>query len=129
MRRLIAILFLTVYFNVAWGSAFNLHFCCGHLSDITFANFNHHNSDGGKTKNALPDCCKEKSLQAKTDNHKTSGNIVLIENNLKYILPLYSGGEENNFYYNLHPGASTWFYDFRSCFRNKKFLVYCNLRI
>ena len=128
MRRLIAILFLTVYFNVALGSAFNLHYCCGNFSDISLVIFNNHNSEKCKTKNSLPDCCKDKSLLAKTDNHKTSVSGFLPENNLKYILPIYTGGEETNFYYDPH-SSSPWFYKIRSCSRNKIFLIYRNLRI
>ena len=128
MQRFTALLFLTVYFNVAWGSAFNLHYCCGHFSNISLVIFNNHNNEKCKTKNSLPDCCKDKSLLAKTDNHKTSVSGFLPENNLKYILPIYTGGEETNFYYDPH-SSSPWFYKFRSCSRNKKFLIYRNLRI
>ena len=129
MRRFTALLFLTVYFNVAWGSAFNLHFCCGHLSDISFASFNHHTSGDCKKKITLPDCCKDKSLQAETDNHKTPGITALIENNIKNISPAYSGEEENNFYYTRHPDIFARVHNLRSCFPKNIFLIYCNLRI
>lgn len=129
MRRFTALLFLTVYFNVAWGSAFNLHFCCGHFSDISFVIFNHHSSKTCKMKNSLPDCCKDKSLLAKTDNHKTPGSIAFIEYQQKNILPIYTAEEENDFYYTQPSYINLRLHNFRNRFPKNIFLIYCNLRI
>ena len=128
MRRLIAILFLIVYFNVAWGSAFNLHYCCGHFSNISFVIFNH-SSGSCKMKNSMPDCCKDKSFQIKTDDHKTAGGIAFIEYQQKDILPIYPFEQENNFYYTPHSNLSLRLHNFRNSFPQNIFLIYCNLRI
>ncbi len=129
MRRLSALLFLTVYFNVAWGSAFNLHYCCGHFSDISLVIFDNHNNEKCNTKNSFPDCCKDKSLLAKTDNHKTQGSVAFIEYQQTKLLPTYLGEEENNFYYTRHPDIFAPVHNLRSCFPKNIFLIYCNLRI
>ena len=129
MRRLITLLLLIIYFNVAWGSAFEMHYCCGHFSDISLVIFNNHKYEKCKTKNSLPDCCKDKSLLVKTDNHKTQGIIAFTEYQQIKFLPPYLVDVENNFFNAPHSNLSLRLHNFRNHFPLNIFLLYCNLRI
>lgn len=70
MKKLSAIFLLIIYTSTALGAAINFHYCSGHLAHISVLNF------GGKTgcscnPEVMPkDCCKDKLLYSKVDNHK-----------------------------------------------------------
>lgn len=72
MKKIITIFLLFIYTATAFGIAVNYHYCGGHLSGIKVLNFG--SDDGCKCNPAdMPkDCCKDKMLYFKGDNHKSS---------------------------------------------------------
>lgn len=72
MKKTIAILLLFIYTVSAFGIAVNYHYCDGYLSGVKVLNF------GGKgdckcDATGIPkDCCKDKLLYIKGDDHKSS---------------------------------------------------------
>jgi hypothetical protein len=71
VKKACVIFLLISYTTAALGAAINFHFCGGHLAHVSILNF------GGKTgcscnPKAMPkDCCKDKLLYSKVDNHRT----------------------------------------------------------
>ena len=72
MKKLLAIFLLIIYASTALGGIIvNFHYCKGQLAHVSLLNF------GGKAgcscnPDSMPkDCCKDKTLYKKSDNHKT----------------------------------------------------------
>ena len=82
MKKILAIFLLVIYTSTALGGVIvNLHYCNGQLAHVSLLNF------GGKSgcscdPNSMPkDCCKDKMLYNKVDNHQTvqeSHNVNII---------------------------------------------------
>lgn len=87
MKKVGAIFLLLIYTGTAFGASVNFHYCGGHLAHVSVLNF------GGKTgcscnPDAIPkDCCKDKLLINKTDNHNSS-QIFYILNNIFFVADL-----------------------------------------
>lgn len=66
MKKIIAILFLLLYFNIAFPISFDCEYCCGKLVSVKFHGSGNHHSPG---KN----CCETNTVYCKVEDQK---NIV-----------------------------------------------------
>lgn len=79
VKKIVAIFFLIVYISTAFGTAINYHYCQGQLTKISILNFG---GDGGcncNPKDMPKDCCKDKLIYEKADNHRTIQTVQIIE--------------------------------------------------
>jgi hypothetical protein len=76
LKKIISVLFLLTYLNVAFGSSIDCHYCCGKLVNIKIygVSLAKHNCSHSSMSS---DCCKDKIHYCKTDNH-TSPAVVAI---------------------------------------------------
>lgn len=72
MKKIAAILLLTVYVSTAFGTAINFHYCKGHLTKVSILNFGSPDKCNCNPTDIPKDCCKDKVKYEKADNH----NIV-----------------------------------------------------
>lgn len=129
MRRLIAIILLLIYANVGLATSINLHFCNGHLSKVSLVNVKHHSSCCCKTKSMTNDCCKDKILISKSDNHQSQISPFLPEAGFK-ILDVPAIIPHNELQNNLQSLYKKFVYTkLRSTQSDDIFIAVCNLRI
>ena len=79
VKKLISISLLTIYTSIAFGVAINFHYCGGHLAKVSLLNIN---GKAGCRCNpgAMPmDCCKDKLIIQKADNHRIVQQISIAE--------------------------------------------------
>ncbi|HQS50733.1 MAG: hypothetical protein B7X86_06560 [Sphingobacteriales bacterium 17-39-43] len=70
MKKIIAIFLFAAYTATAFGVTLNFHYCGDQLDHVSFLNFE---ETGGCscTSGTMPkDCCQDKIVYHKTDNHK-----------------------------------------------------------
>lgn len=72
MKKIITILLLFIYSVSALGIAVNYHYCQGDLSNVTVLNFGGNGGCVCNPSDMPPDCCKDKMLYLKGDDHKSS---------------------------------------------------------
>lgn len=129
MRRFIAILLLLIYVNVGFAAAINFHFCKGHLSKVSLLNVKFHSSCCCKTNSMADECCKDKILISKSDNHQSQTFPSLPEAGFK-ILFIPAIIAQNEPQYNLQNLQKLIFYTKpRRRQIDDIFIAVCNLRI
>lgn len=129
MRRFIAIILMLIYANVGFATAINFHFCKGHLSKVSLLNIKFHSSCCCKTNSMADDCCKDKILISKSDNHQSQISPSLPEAGFK-ILFIPTIIPQNEPQYNLQNLQKLFFYTkLRSPQIDDIFIAVCNLRI
>ena len=69
MKKIAAILLLTVYVSTAFGTAINFHYCNGHLTNVSILNFSGPEGCNCNPTDMPKDCCKDKLKYEKADNH------------------------------------------------------------
>ena len=79
MKKIVAIFFLIVYVSTAFGTAINYHYCKGHLTKISVLNFGGHGGCNCNPKDMPKDCCKDKLLYEKADNHRAIQTVQIVE--------------------------------------------------
>lgn len=79
--------------------AIDFHYCSGHLTKISVLNFvgSHDRDCGCNTKDMPKDCCKDKLLVFKTDNHKIVP-IASIPEFISFAIELPSSNFQLTFY-------------------------------
>lgn len=128
MRRFIAILLLLIYVNVGFATAINFQFCKGHLSKVSLLNIKFHSSCCCKTNSVADDCCKDKILISKSDNHQSQISSILLEAGLK-ILSNPVTVLQNETPYNLNQPNLFFYTKLRSPQIDNIFIAVRNLRI
>jgi hypothetical protein len=129
MRKFIAIILMLVYANVGFATAINFHFCKGHLSKVSLVNVKFHSSCCCKTNSMADDCCKDKILISKSDNHQSQICSFLPEAGFK-ILFIPAIISQNEPQYNLQDLPKLFFYTkLRSPLIDDIFIAVRNLRI
>jgi hypothetical protein len=78
MKKIIIIFLLFIYTATAFGIAINYHYCGGHLSGVKVLNFGGNGGCKCNPANMPKDCCKDKMLYFKGDNHKSSTVSVIV---------------------------------------------------
>jgi hypothetical protein len=89
MKKLLAIFFLIVYANIAFGVAINYHYCGGHLAKISILNFGSQEGCGCAPENMPKDCCKDRMNYAKADNHKSIQQATVSQKSFLLIHKLF----------------------------------------
>ncbi len=118
MKKLIAILLLTVYTVTTYGVAINFHYCNGQLAHVSVVNFG---GESGCSCNpdAMPKGrCKDKLLYQKADSHKTVQESYTI-NTISFTLDLPPVGDPYNLVLQEGNYGSDNFYKYikRTCLR------------
>lgn len=85
MKRLLAILFLTIYISTAFGTAINFHYCGKRLANVSLLNFGASGGCACNPSNKPMDCCENDLLYQKADNHETVQPVLTPE-----IAPLFT---------------------------------------
>lgn len=88
MKKLAAILFLTIYAASAVGVTTSYHYCKGHLTQIHFLVNNNKSSCYCDTSNTPKDCCKDELKYQKNDNHGIVKGVSIEDPRLLTIEPL-----------------------------------------
>lgn len=71
MKKIIAILLISIYASSAVGLVINSHYCHGQLAKISFLTFGGKQGCGCNPKDMPKDCCKDEMKFQKSDNHRT----------------------------------------------------------
>lgn len=90
MKKILIILFASLYAILATGANLNLHYCGGKLKKISLFNTNEKGCCGNKMKSK--GCCKDKGSVLKIkDNHKTNSSVKVpaVGYKLNTILPSF----------------------------------------
>ena len=90
MKKIISILLLVLYTSTSFAITINVHYCGGKYSGVSLANFGGavHCSCG--THNCTHrGCCSNKTICAKTDNHKTVQQYWVNPNLSDFTVPVY----------------------------------------
>lgn len=89
MKKIITIFLLLIYTASAFGIAVNYHYCGGHLSGIKVLNFGGDGSCKCNPADMPKDCCKDKMLYFKGDNHKSSAiSFIALQGSLAGDIPV-----------------------------------------
>lgn len=79
VKKLVAILLLTIYTSNAIGIAINFHYCQGHLEKISFLNFGEQKGCACNPQDMPKGCCKDNVVYQKTDKHNIVQPVSIVE--------------------------------------------------
>ncbi len=105
-KKAISILLLIVYTSTAFAITVNAHYCAGEFSEMFLVGYGEAHCGCDHSDPTHKDCCTDKIISVKTDNHKTGQSYILTQNWIPVILselphPLqhkYNQQEEENNY-------------------------------
>lgn len=71
MKKIISIFLLVLYSSTAFAISMDVHFCSGKFSEMFVMGFGKAQCGCDHSNPAHTDCCTDKIVSSKTDNHKT----------------------------------------------------------
>ena len=90
MKKIFAILLLVLYTSTSFAITINVHYCGGKYSGVSLAEFGGAvHCSCGTHDSTHTGCCSDKTICAKTDNHKTVQQYWVSPNFSDFIIPVY----------------------------------------
>ena len=90
MKKIFSILLLVLYTTSSFAITINVHYCGGKYSGLSLADFGGAvHCSCGQHDSSHTGCCSDKTICAKTDNHKTVQQYWVSPNFIDFALPLY----------------------------------------
>ena len=90
MKKIISILLLVIYSSSIFAISIDVHYCAGEFSETFLIGYGGANCGCDHSKSTHTDCCTDKIISSKTDNHKTVQSYVMVETWSAVILPDYA---------------------------------------
>jgi len=76
VKKLAAILLITVYATSVLGITVKYHYCCGHLANISLSAFQEQKMCGCGSSVMAQDCCRDELRLNKNDNHRITPALI-----------------------------------------------------
>ena len=90
MKKIVSIFLLIIYSSTSFAVTMDFHYCSGKYSGISFSNFDKAAICGcDQNKLNQRGCCSDKTICAKTDNHKMVQQYWVSPNFSDFIMPVY----------------------------------------
>jgi len=90
MKKIFAIFLLLIYTGSAFGIGVDYHYCDGQLTHIAILNFGDHRSCKCSGSDMPIDCCKDKMLFMKGDDHNPSLSFVALPGSFVIDVPVHN---------------------------------------
>jgi hypothetical protein len=124
----LTIFFFIIYASSVFSATITFHYCGGQLSDISVLNFGGNAGCSCNPKKMPKDCCQEKLIYNKVDNHKSIGesytiSIISFSPDLPPVIDLHNlvlqadSYRTDNFYNYIHPRSPHPIYLLNQVFR------------